>query len=374
MHNCNPLPIRHLGYAILGALLLSSTALGQITLDETYRIFSVGADVTVTSYDTSQPGDLSAIVNATGGDQTYDFSGVSLDDTLQATQQWVPFSSDIPGSDNEAFATSNLVFKLTLPATDDTEEFTSYQFYRFEDDVLTSLGSSLSEDVDGDGTADEGLFTQVPGLTVVALPVTFGSMWTSDYETWASVEGLGSLRFSSSKDTTEVNGWGTLITPMGNFQALRFDSRSQITSAFGGFVTESRVLSFNTADGVSANITLDNEGNATTAGISFWDAEGGGSGTPLDEAPELTTGNAVTDAYPNPFTSNTSITYSVDRPQHVTLSLYNVVGQEVARLVDRSVAGGTFSVDWDAPGLPEGVYFVRLQTESGTSVRSLVKR
>lgn len=65
--------------------------------------------------------------------------------------------------------------------------------------------------------------------------------------------------------------------------------------------------------------------------------------------------------YPNPFNPTTQISYSVARTSDVELSVYNVIGEEVATLVEGEVAPGTHTVNFDAHGLQSGVYFYRLR-------------
>ncbi|MGH7565394.1 MAG: FlgD immunoglobulin-like domain containing protein [Gemmatimonadota bacterium] len=72
--------------------------------------------------------------------------------------------------------------------------------------------------------------------------------------------------------------------------------------------------------------------------------------------------------FPNPFTpgvSPTIFTYHLDGDSHVTLSVYNLIGQEVARLVDRADEKGTHRVAWDGTDtngnfVPAGFYFYKL--------------
>lgn len=72
--------------------------------------------------------------------------------------------------------------------------------------------------------------------------------------------------------------------------------------------------------------------------------------------------------FPNPFTpgvSPTIFTYHVEEAGPVTLSVYNLIGQEVARLVDRNDERGTHRVAWDGSDangnfVPAGFYFYKL--------------
>jgi hypothetical protein len=65
--------------------------------------------------------------------------------------------------------------------------------------------------------------------------------------------------------------------------------------------------------------------------------------------------------YPNPFNPSTNIDFSLPEDAMVTLSVYNLLGQEVARVVDReTMDAGDQSVTFDAGNLTSGVYFYRI--------------
>ena len=64
--------------------------------------------------------------------------------------------------------------------------------------------------------------------------------------------------------------------------------------------------------------------------------------------------------YPNPFNSETSFTYAIPEAQHVTLAIYNLLGQEIATLVNGQMEAGTHTMNWSADGLAAGVYMYTL--------------
>ena len=67
--------------------------------------------------------------------------------------------------------------------------------------------------------------------------------------------------------------------------------------------------------------------------------------------------------YPNPFNPTTHISYSIDKQSKVTLSVFNLLGQKVATLVDSKQNAGEYSVTFNAHGLNSGVYFYQLQAD-----------
>ena len=79
---------------------------------------------------------------------------------------------------------------------------------------------------------------------------------------------------------------------------------------------------------------------------------------------QLPSSFALYQNYPNPFNPATSIQYELNSRQLVNLTVYNVLGKEVAALVNREQNPGTYSVTFDASGLSSGVYFYVLKAGS----------
>ena len=76
--------------------------------------------------------------------------------------------------------------------------------------------------------------------------------------------------------------------------------------------------------------------------------------------------------YPNPFNPNTRIKYQVFRQAHITLSIFNALGQIVHTLVDQQQAAGTYMVDFRANDLPSGSYFYSLKVGSDIQTKRMI--
>jgi glycosidase len=95
--------------------------------------------------------------------------------------------------------------------------------------------------------------------------------------------------------------------------------------------------------------------------------------TPSEPAPaSAPTVPMLAQNYPNPFAAQTVIEYRVGEPGRVRLSVFDVLGREVAVLVDDVAAPGLHRVRFDAQALPNGVYVYRLITDSSTQTRRLM--
>ena len=75
--------------------------------------------------------------------------------------------------------------------------------------------------------------------------------------------------------------------------------------------------------------------------------------------------------YPNPFNPTTTIQFALPKRSAVTLKLFDILGREVATLVDEELQAGEYKVIFEAEALPSGVYFYRIQTEGLVKTRKL---
>ena len=77
-------------------------------------------------------------------------------------------------------------------------------------------------------------------------------------------------------------------------------------------------------------------------------------------AENIVTSYSLSQNFPNPFNSETSFTYAIPEAQHVTLAIYNLLGQEIATLVNGRMEAGIHTTNWSAEGLAAGVYMYTL--------------
>lgn len=75
--------------------------------------------------------------------------------------------------------------------------------------------------------------------------------------------------------------------------------------------------------------------------------------------------------YPNPFNPTTAIRYTLDARRQTRLTVYDILGREVAVLVDGVMPAGSHSATFDASGLSSGIYIVRLSTPEGSQSRRI---
>lgn len=77
--------------------------------------------------------------------------------------------------------------------------------------------------------------------------------------------------------------------------------------------------------------------------------------------------------YPNPFNPTTNINFSIPKNQNVSLKVYDMMGKEVANLVNNErLNAGEYKADFNASALSSGIYYYTLRTEDFTSTKSMV--
>jgi len=76
--------------------------------------------------------------------------------------------------------------------------------------------------------------------------------------------------------------------------------------------------------------------------------------------------------YPNPFNPTTKIEFDLPKQSKVTLKIFNLLGQEIADLMNKNLAAGKYSVDFNASNLPSGIYFYKLTTEQNIYTRKML--
>jgi hypothetical protein len=89
--------------------------------------------------------------------------------------------------------------------------------------------------------------------------------------------------------------------------------------------------------------------------------------------PSIPLNHDVLSAYPNPFNSSTRIAFVLARTEHVVITVFDLQGRQVSKLLDSDLPAGTHERIFSAANLPSGLYFISLQTGAGmATVRKLL--
>lgn len=144
-----------------------------------------------------------------------------------------------------------------------------------------------------------------------------------------------------------------------------------LDTTFAGTVQNLR----NRPDTISIDITNDGWSNAVFKGVlsdlRIYSTAAIPTGVRISSA-ALPEGFELYQNYPNPFNPTTVISYQLSGASRVTLKVYDLLGREVATLVNEKQSVGNHSVTFNGGSLPTGVYFYRLQAGSFTETKKLV--
>ncbi|NOX17711.1 MAG: T9SS type A sorting domain-containing protein [Chlorobi bacterium] len=76
--------------------------------------------------------------------------------------------------------------------------------------------------------------------------------------------------------------------------------------------------------------------------------------------------------FPNPFNPSTIISYSIPEGSFVQLSVFNILGQKVAQIVNERKEAGTYKINFDASALQSGIYFYQITTDKFSEVKKMM--
>ena len=83
----------------------------------------------------------------------------------------------------------------------------------------------------------------------------------------------------------------------------------------------------------------------------------------VNEVNVIPTDYSLEQNFPNPFNPSTSITYGIAESGLVKLSVYNLLGQNMATLVNEVKEPGYYKLTWEAHNLPSGIYFIGIHSD-----------
>jgi hypothetical protein len=87
---------------------------------------------------------------------------------------------------------------------------------------------------------------------------------------------------------------------------------------------------------------------------------------------DLPTHFSLDQNYPNPFNPSTTVSFSLPSKSFVSLKVFAALGREVSILVSEELPAGKYARQWNAMGLPSGVYFYRIVAGSWTETKKLL--
>lgn len=328
----------------------------------------------------------SADIGSTGA-SSWDFSGLtthtrmSLRSVPVATTPY--YASHFPAA-THALSDTGFTYSFYYAdfATTVTLRGAGYNYMTLGQDLLDygfkGLGNAY---LFGNPYPAEGQWVKSPPAIYYSLPLMMSKTWTTTYD--ETLSGSAQIFPSPSPPiavgptvtshtvTYTVDAYGPLTVPgSGAEGALRIRKVDRYSS--GGTEAVRVGYMFLTASGASVQFTVgDTSAVSGTVSISSlqWTTPTATSVQRINDVPRTF---ALRQNYPNPFNPSTTIRFTLPSSQHVTLTVYNLLGEEVATLVDETVNAGESSVQFDASRLSSGVYLYKLQAGTSTQTRRMM--
>ncbi|HUF09566.1 MAG TPA: T9SS type A sorting domain-containing protein [Rhodothermales bacterium] len=360
----------------------SNTIAQPVLTPENTVLPLLGQSIIYDEYSATSPGDVGTLLTEMGEDKVWNISssdfGPAL--TLPVEYREAPFTG-LPGADVAHFQDATHAFIIEDIVSEELPEPVELINYsRIEDSQLLNFGFAGRVDADEDGDLEEVAVTFDPADVEMIFPLTMGSQWMSETSQTFNVVGLGSFPGGTVSTTSEVVGWGTLVTPSGLAEVLQIMD-DVVISSFGIVTIEFRTIRFigplqqtagkSALQGMFAAVELEEDGSVSDVTYTVFEADGGAS-TAAEDVAELPSGIRLDPSYPNPFNPTTTIPFSVENSGSAVITIHDMLGRQVDVILDGVVAAGAHTVAWDAAGHPSGMYHVRLSVDGQVRARTVV--
>ncbi len=343
----------HVWRVCIVATLACQTTLAQITIQKAdfQKIFAAHATLKFFS-DTSKQ----VNVGKSGGPNVYDFSALTFTDT---SSQPIHQSSEVP---------------FIVTRFDPSSLFWTNAFPHIDANPVVNFGTTTFEsygEVTITDTSQEVKY-HVPHQIIGQFPFTYNQSWgtTGAGLGTDSIFVGGILKSASSgynaAESTFVDGYGTLILLGQSHQCLRVRQVEVSTYTHKGF-------SYFTSDGIMLLIDSRKDQN-DTGKVSVQDINvlAAQTVTAVHEADAAPREFALEQNYPNPFNPTTVISYRLSAVSKVSLKVYDILGREIATLVDEEMNAGVHEASFDASRLASGIYFYQLKAGDFLATKKLV--
>jgi uncharacterized delta-60 repeat protein len=167
-----------------------------------------------------------------------------------------------------------------------------------------------------------------------------------------------------------------------DFALARYNTDGSLDNTFGinGIVTTPFIFSDE-----ANSVAIQTDGKIVAAGAceynNFYNLYGfalmryTGSSSSVNSVPvtaDLPKTYALYQNYPNPFNPTTILTYSIPKSSFVTIKVYDVIGREVAALVNEEKPAGDYSITFNASNLASGIYFYKMQAGRFEKTKKLI--
>lgn len=352
--------------------LFSSLISGQIIITQSdftsvYKIgntFKNFSDTSTTSID----------IGNTGGGNAWDFSGLIPQVTFETnyiSPSGTPFESTFSGA-----GIANH-FILTYDSSGTTETSETWNYFSSTDGKTLGSGTIITSTNGSSVDSSTSVTKHFPPFLEFDFPIEANKNWSKkdSSETMLNTSGGSFTTVVTTVYNIKVDAWGTMKLPSGNsYEALRLREQSTSTTFLLGipiFSSSTVDYFFISKTGESLSISTESDNppsSGIVSGTIGWSENNVTSVEKLDAIPNQF---VLQQNYPNPFNPTTTLKYSIPKQSHVNLKVYNLLGKEVASLVNNLQSAGVYKYSFDASNLSSGIYFVSLQAGDFLQVRKM---
>jgi hypothetical protein len=164
----------------------------------------------------------------------------------------------------------------------------------------------------------------------------------------------------------------------------------QYDAAFNGFnnITEWRSYTRNAGNWVpvrkaeysydaNQNNTLVTDSSSSNGGLtwklfSFQRMTWSTGATEVDDEFNSVSDYRLSQNYPNPFNPSTSINFSIPNKANVSIKVFDLLGSQIAELVNGEIEAGSYNIEFNATNLPSGIYFYKIQSNNFSETKKMI--
>ncbi len=185
------------------------------------------------------------------------------------------------------------------------------------------------------------------GAMSVVQTMDGGFVWTGYRKMSTFIQDLWIVKTDADGNTLSSKTYGGTFNSIGRCINNKDDGSLIITGNYYSEVTNTRdiwLLNFNP---------------------NFTDVE-------RDEETQIPETIILKQNYPNPFNPSTTIEFGIPECKFVTLTIYNMLGEQISVLVKENLTAGNYKANWNAADLPSGIYFYKLIAEKFIETKKMI--
>ena len=350
--------------AIVLSFFLTTPA--QVTITQADVEAHLGMGKTITSYSDTLGGQVNI---GAPGQSSWEFTGHPFQLQFDATV--------IPNGNSPAAGSFG-------GATHTTYSMPTFAGVTSETWVHLSVGNGAYSDLGTYTSVTSFGFTTnttieiAPSETILQLPLNFGASWsqTGVRSFDVAISGIpgGQQHDINYTFTRTVDAWGSLTMPNGTVENVL---RIKIESELSNSISSASGLSFHFISPSGSSVTVvasdpNAPDNGTISAESVTWYYGNGTPSDVEQLDELANSFSLAQNYPNPFNPVTNIQYSIPQASYVTLKVYDVLGNEIATLVNEKLSAGVYNSRFDGAALSSGIYFYTLKADNFADTKKLI--